>query len=61
MIINANAASPAQARPEFEINDSLLADALERNQLTLPPRLRQPSLNDHPQSNSEVVDDDGGT
>ena len=61
MITNANAASHAQARPEFEIKDSLLADALERNQLTLPPRLQQPSLSEHPQSKSEVAGSDGAS
>lgn len=47
MITNANAAAPAQTRPEFEIKDSLLGDALERNELTLPPRLMHPPLSDH--------------
>ncbi len=56
MIKNANTANatniaiPELKRPEFQINDSLFSDALERNKLTIPPRLMHLSLIDHPLS-----------
>lgn len=49
MIANENAASPAITPPEFEIKDSLLGDALVRNQLKIPSRLMHPTLSEHPQ------------
>ncbi len=53
MIKLANSASSEQGNPEFEIKDSLLGDALERNQLTKPRRLMTTVLPDHPVSEAD--------
>ena len=53
MIKNANTASPEQELSNFEIKDSLLGDALERNRLTKPPRLQRQMADEHPLSKPE--------
>ncbi len=52
MIKNPNITSRLQDRPVLSIKDSLLGDALERNQHTLPPRLMPPLMEEHPVSKS---------
>lgn len=56
MIELANSASSEQGNPEFEIKDSLLGDALERNQITKPRRLMTTPAAEHPVSQA---DEDG--
>jgi hypothetical protein len=62
MIKNANSATTELKRHEFEINESLLGDALERNSHTIPPRLMRAALLEHPLSTSvesEIAEDTG--
>ena len=50
MIKNPNSTSLLDNHPALSIKDSLLSDALERNEQTLPPRLMPALLQEHPVS-----------
>ena len=47
MIKNPNITSRIEDHPMLSIKDSLLGDAIERNQLTKPPRLLPQLLQEH--------------